>query len=146
MTFAPLAQVIRSGFVESVHFGCAVAVDGGGSAVLRVGDPDAVLLPRSALKPLQAVAMVRAGLELTGPQLALAAASHSGQPFHLAVVAEILDRGGLTAADLDNTPDLPLDPAERRDWQCAGRAAEPLAQNCSGKHAAMLVTCVLNGW
>jgi L-asparaginase II len=61
-------------------------------------------------------------------------------------VAGMLAGGGFTADDLDNTPDLPLDAAERLSWQCAGRAAEPLAQNCSGKHAAMLLTCAANGW
>jgi L-asparaginase II len=146
MTFAPIAHVTRSGFLESVHHGTAVALDAAGSVVVRVGDPAAVILPRSSLKPVQLLAMLRAGLELTGPQLALAAASHSGEPFHLAVVEEILRGGGLTVQDLRNTPDLPLYADERLRWQCAGRPAAPLAQNCSGKHAAMLATCALNGW
>src|SRR5690242_9094512 len=146
MTFAPLAHVTRSGFPESVHYGTAVALDAAGGVVARVGDPTAVILPRSALKPIQLLAMLCAGLELTGPQRALAAASHSGEPFHLEGVESILRSGGLGPADLDNTPDLPLDPAERLRWQRAGRAPVPLAQNCSGKHAAMLVTCVVNGW
>jgi L-asparaginase II len=146
MTFAPLAHVTRSGFLESVHYGSAVALDAAGSPVVRVGDPDAVFLPRSAVKPVQLLAMLRAGLELTGPQLALAAASHSGEPFHREGVAGILRAGDLAEDDLRNTPDLPLDPDERLRWQCAGRAAVPLAQNCSGKHAAMLVACAVNGW
>jgi L-asparaginase II len=146
MTFAPLAHVTRSGFLESVHYGSAVALDAAGAVVVRVGDPAAVVLPRSSLKPVQLLAMLRAGLELTGPQLAVAAASHSGEPFHLAVVGEILRAGGFTERDLRNTRDLPLDADERLRWQCAGRPAAPLAQNCSGKHAAMLVTCAVNGW
>jgi L-asparaginase II len=146
MTFAPIAHVTRSGFLESVHHGVAVALDAAGSVVVRVGDPAAVVLPRSSLKPVQLLAMLRAGLELTGPQLALAAASHSGEPFHLAVVGEILRAGGFTEQDLRNTPNLPLDADERLRWQCAGHPAAPLAQNCSGKHAAMLATCALNGW
>jgi L-asparaginase II len=58
----------------------------------------------------------------------------------------MLARAGLRPADLRNTPDLPLDPVERVAWQCAGRAPESIAQNCSGKHAGMLATCRTNGW
>jgi L-asparaginase II len=146
MTFAPLAHVTRSGFLEGVHYGAAVALDPAGAVVVAVGDPAATALPRSSLKPLQLLAMLRAGLDLDPPLLALAAASHSGEPFHLAGVEQILHAGGLTAADLRNTPDLPLDARERLSWQCAGRPADRAAQNCSGKHAAMLVTCTVNGW
>ena len=58
----------------------------------------------------------------------------------------MLAAAGLTEADLQNTPDLPYDADERDIWIAAGRTARPLAQNCSGKHAAMLATCRLNGW
>jgi L-asparaginase II len=143
---APIAHVTRSGLLESVHFGTAVAVDPAGAVVARAGDPSAPVLPRSSLKPLQLLAMLRAGLELPGPQLALAMASHSGEDFHRAGVEDILRAGGLTEADLRNTPDLPLEATERLRWQCAGRPASRLAQNCSGKHAAMVVTCAVNGW
>jgi L-asparaginase II len=146
MTFAPLAHLTRSGFLESVHFGTAVALDPAGAVVAQVGDPAAIVLPRSSLKPLQLLAMLRAGLELAPPLLALATASHSGEPFHLDGVEQILRTGGLTTADLRNTPDLPLDAAERLSWQSSGRPATRPAQNCSGKHAAMVVTCAVNGW
>jgi L-asparaginase II len=128
----PLATVIRSGFPESLHLG-HLAIIGGESR----GNPDATFLPRSALKPVQAAAMLRAGLELDGELLALAAASHSGLPFHRAGAERILSAAGLTPAALDNTPDLPLAGAGPRDR---------LSQNCSGKHAAMLATCVAAGW
>jgi L-asparaginase II len=90
--------------------------------------------------------MLRAGLTLPPQHLALACASHSAQPFHLDGVRDMLAAADLSEADLQNTPDLPYDADERDIWIAAGRTARPLAQNCSGKHAAMLVTCRLNGW
>ncbi|MCF7553504.1 asparaginase [Pseudonocardia sp. WMMC193] len=129
----PLATVIRSGFPESLHLG-HLAVLGGASR----GNPAATFLPRSSLKPVQAAAMLRAGLDLDGELLALAAASHSGLPFHQEGARRILAGAGLGPDDLDNTPDAPLADA------CA--EATRLAQNCSGKHAAMLATCVAAGW
>jgi L-asparaginase II len=141
-----LARVVRSGFVESVHYGSAVALDASGGTVVALGEPGAPVFPRSSAKPLQAVAMLRLGLGLDGPLLALAAASHSGERFHLEGVRRILAAAHLDPSDLQNSSDYPLDDEERGAWQCAGRAPSSLAQNCSGKHAAMLVTCVENGW
>jgi L-asparaginase II len=141
-----LAHVTRDGVVESAHRG-SVAVTAPDGRLLRAwGAADDPVFPRSSNKPLQAVAMLRAGLELSAPHLALACASHSAQPFHLDGVRDMLAEAGLTEADLQNTPDLPYDPDERDVWIAAGRVARPLAQNCSGKHAAMLATCRLNGW
>ncbi|MDN5859406.1 MAG: asparaginase [Pseudonocardia sp.] len=141
-----LAQVVRGGFVESEHVGHAVAVDADGVRVWQVGDPDVTFLARSALKPLQAVAMLRSGLALDGELLALAAASHSGEPGHRAGVRKILTGAGLTEADLRNTPSLPWGDEAAYLWRTAGRGPESVAQNCSGKHAAMLATCVAAGW
>lgn len=146
MEHVPLARVVRSGFVEGVHHGSAVALDADGTLLLAAGDPHAAVLPRSAVKPLQAVAMLQAGLRLDLPSIALAAASHSGERFHLDGVQRMLAGAGLGVSALRNTPDLPLDEQERRAWLRAGAAPSALAQNCSGKHAAMLVTCVENGW
>src|SRR3954468_10046705 len=117
-----------------------------GRVVASAGDPAATVLPRSALKPLQAVAMLRAGLGLDGALLALAASSHSGERYHLDGVVRMLAAGGVPVSALQNTPDLPLDDDERVAWRLAGRAAAGLAQNCSGKHAAMLLTCRENDW
>jgi L-asparaginase II len=142
----PLVHVVRSGFVESVHHGTAVALDPSGAVMIAVGDPDAVFLPRSSNKPLQAAAMLRAGLQLDGALLALAAASHSGERYHLDGVRRMLASGGLTEAHLQNTADLPMDPVERQSWQRIGALPGPIVQNCSGKHAAMLLTCTENGW
>ncbi len=141
-----LAEVVRSGFVEGQHYGHAVVIGPDGTVLRSWGDPHAVIFPRSSNKPAQAAAMVRAGLPLTGPHLALAAASHSGEAFHLAAVTEILDGAGLATAALQTPLDFPLDADERDEWIRTGRAPEALAMNCSGKHAAMLATCVVNGW
>lgn len=143
---APLAVQTRGGLVESVHYGSLVALGADGETVLTRGEPTAGTYPRSALKPLMAVAMVRAGLRLSAEQLALAAASHSGSASHLDLVAKILAEAGLEPGALRNSADLPYGVAEGREWVQAGRGPSRLAQNCSGKHAAMLATCVLNGW
>ncbi|MBC7290341.1 MAG: asparaginase [Actinotalea sp.] len=141
-----LARVVRGPLVESVHLGHVVVVGPTGEVVLALGEPGAVVWPRSSLKPLQAVAMLRAGLEVDDDGLALACASHNGEPGHLDGVRAVLASGGLTEADLQNTPDVPLDPTTAAAWRAAGRAPTSLAQNCSGKHASMLLTCAHAGW
>jgi len=141
-----VAHVVRSGFVESVHHGSVVALDADGSTLLAVGDIAGPIFPRSSSKPIQALAMLRGGLRLDGELLALASGSHSGEPFHLAGVQRILAGAGLSEQDLQNTPDLPYEEAERRAWLASGRGPTSLAQNCSGKHSAMLATCVAAGW
>jgi L-asparaginase II len=143
---AVLAVVRRSGVVESMHAGTAVALGADGQPVAAAGDPAATVLARSALKPLQVVAMLRAGLSLDGALLALASASHSGERFHLDGVRRMLAGGGVPEEALLNTPDLPFDEDERLGWRLTGRRATPLAQNCSGKHAAMVLTCRENAW
>ncbi|WP_308121927.1 asparaginase, partial [Actinotalea ferrariae] len=146
MTAGTLAEVVRGDLVESVHRGHLVVLAPDGRVVVEVGDPDAVIWPRSSLKPLQAVAMLAAGLDVDDEGLALACASHSGTDVHLAVVRRVLDAAGLAEADLRNTPDLPLDADAAFAWRAAGRGPTSLTQNCSGKHAAMLATCVAAGW
>ncbi|MFE7167853.1 asparaginase [Streptomyces sp. NPDC057616] len=143
---APVAHLIRGGVVEGLHHGSVVVLDADGSVQLQIGDIEAAFYPRSALKPVQAVAMVRAGLPLDGELLSLAAASHSGEERHLAGARRILELAGLTEDHLGNVPDMPFDPAVRDTWVRDGRTPSRLAQNCSGKHAAMLYTCRLNGW
>lgn len=141
-----VAHVVRSGFVESVHHGSVVALDANGSSLLGVGDVAGPIFPRSCNKPIQVLAMLRGGLECDDALLALAAGSHSGEPFHLAGVRRILAGAGLREKDLQNTADLPYDEVERNAWLAAGNEAASVAQNCSGKHAAMLATCVAAGW
>ncbi|MEU9350438.1 asparaginase [Streptomyces griseoloalbus] len=143
---APVAHLIRGGVVEGIHYGSVVVLGPEGDVRLQLGDIEAACYPRSALKPVQAVAMVRAGLPLDGELLSLTAASHSGEERHLAGTRRILELAGLTEEHLRNVPDLPFDPVVRDTWVREGRTPSVLAQNCSGKHAAMLYTARLNGW
>lgn len=142
----PLAEQTRDGLVESVHYGSLIATGPGGATILEAGDPDAAFYPRSSLKPLQAVALVRAGLELPDELLALTAASHSGAAMHRDGAARILALHGLDKDALENSTDLPYGTTEREDWLRAGNGPTQLAQNCSGKHASMAAVCVINGW
>ncbi len=141
-----LAEVVRSGFAESHHRGSVVALDPTGAQAWSVGDVDAPMLPRSSVKPLQAVGMVRCGLDLPPDLLALAAASHSAEPFHLDGVRRILEGAGLDESALQNPADDPLEEWVRVEALRAGAGRSPIQMNCSGKHAAMLATCAVNGW
>ena len=139
-----LAQLVRSGLIESTHSGHLVLIAADGSDLLTLGDVDAEIYPRSAIKSLQAAAMVRSGLNLNDEQLALVCASHGGTSRHQEVALEILHSVGLSELDLQNTPDTPLDRDTRIKW--GDKPATSLAANCSGKHSGMLATCVINGW
>ena len=140
-----LVEVVRDGLVESVHHGRVAVTGPDGSLLAAVGDPDALVYPRSANKPLQAVGLVRAGLDLDGELLALVSASHSGEAFHREGALEILRRAGLDESALQDPPDWPLDEVAKEELIRAGGAPSRLAMNCSGKHAGMLLTAVLSG-
>jgi L-asparaginase II len=144
--YRPVAVTDRSGFDESVHHGALVALDGSGAVAFAVGNSGVEIYPRSSLKPLQADAMVRLGLNLDPSELALACASHDGTERHVETAHRILAGAGLDEGALANTPDLPLnrDAAER--LLAGGGHRAPVYMNCSGKHAAMVATCVLKGW
>jgi L-asparaginase II len=141
-----VAEVVRSGFVEGHHYGSVVALEADGSVAWSVGDAESQVFPRSCNKPVQALGMLRAGLDLDGELLALACASHSGEAFHLDGVHKILAAAGLGESALQTPPDYPLDEAARDELVRSGGAKTPIHMNCSGKHAAMLATCVVNGW
>jgi len=141
-----LTEVIRSGIVESRHRGSLAVLAADGSVLLATGAAGLPVFPRSSNKPMQAAAMLGCGLRLEGELLALAAASHSGEEFHVAGVREILRKAGLSESDLQCPPDLPLDEAARNAWLRDGGVADRVHMNCSGKHAAMLATCVAAGW
>ncbi|MFI8928989.1 asparaginase [Streptomyces sp. NPDC053474] len=141
-----LAEVVRSGFVEGRHRGSLVLLGADGEVELALGDVAAPVFPRSTNKPMQAAAVLRAGLDLAGERLALAAASHSGETFHRDLVRKMLAEHGLTAAALRCPPDLPLDPVEAETYLAAGAVRDRVTMNCSGKHTAMLAVCDLNGW
>ncbi|MGE0141248.1 MAG: asparaginase [Ilumatobacteraceae bacterium] len=144
--FVPVAVTERSGLDESVHFGVVVVLGRDGGIVFEAGDVTAPIYPRSSNKPMQAVAMVRAGLDLPLDLLALVCASHDGTPEHLAAARRILSVAGLDELALGNTPDLPLDEHSAHDVLRNGGGRSALQMNCSGKHAGMLTTCVVNGW
>ncbi|MGI5268840.1 asparaginase [Nonomuraea sp. CA-218870] len=135
---ALVVEVVRSGFVESRHEARMLALDAVGSPVEVHGAVHVPASPRSAMKPLQVLAMLRNGLDLAGEPLALACASHAGEPYHVEGVRKILAGAGLDEAVLRCPEDYPED----RQVTERGR----VHMNCSGKHAAMLATCVVNGW
>lgn len=141
-----LAEVVRSGFVEGHHRGSLVLLAADGTVEVSAGDPAAPVFPRSSNKPMQAAAVLRAGLDLPGEALALATGSHSGEPFHLDLARKMLADHGFTEADLQTPPDLPLDPVEAEAYLAAGKVRERITMDCSGKHAAMLAACAVNGW
>jgi L-asparaginase II len=144
--FAPVAITRRSGCDESVHFGVVVGLAANGEVEFAVGDPTTAVYPRSSNKPMQAVGMVRAGLQLPPELLALVCASHDGTPMHLAAARRILAMAGLDERSLANTAGLPLDDAAAEVVLRAGGRHTPLQMNCSGKHSGMLVTSAINGW
>lgn len=141
------AGIVYRGWVPESHHRARIAVTApDGSVRLTLGDMDHPTLPRSALKPFQAIAMLDAGLDLEGADLALAAASHLGEDIHVDGAVRILAGAGLTVADFVHTTDLPGAEHARDAWLRAGRGKEAVAHNCSGKHAAMLRTCIRAGW
>ncbi|GIJ28658.1 asparaginase [Micromonospora qiuiae] len=143
----PLAEVVRSGFVEGVHRGSVVVLDAAGTVLAGVGDVVSPIFPRSSNKPMQAVGMLDAGLPLTEPaDLALVAASHAGEEFHLARVAGLLADAGLDEAALHCPPELPVGEQARAAVLRAGGGPTRIQMNCSGKHAGMLLTCRAAGW
>jgi len=144
--YVPVAATTRSDRRESVHHGAVVGLDCDGSIAFAAGDPDTHVYARSALKPLQSAAMVEAGLDLPDRLLAVVCASHDGRPEHIAAVEEILDRVDLDAGALENTEGLPLDADAAAAVIVSGDGPSAIRHNCSGKHAGMLATCVVNGW
>lgn len=144
--FVPLAITTRSGVRESEHAGAVVALAADGNVAFALGDPAVTIYPRSSMKPLQATAMVDAGLNLPPDLLALVCASHDGRPEHLDGVRSILARAGLDESALGNLSSLPLDESEGHRALREGRGPSPLQMNCSGKHAGMLLTSAVNGW
>jgi L-asparaginase II len=143
----PLAEVVRSGFVEGRHLGSVAILDAQGVLIAGAGDTGGPIFPRSSNKPMQAVGMLEAGLVLDDDaDLALVAASHSAEPSHVERVRSMLSRSGLGEGALRCPPDLPLSDEARADVLRAGGGPEQVYMNCSGKHAGMLLTCVAAGW
>lgn len=141
--------------VESRIRGTVVGLGPDGTVELSVGDPGAVISPRSTVKPMQAVGMLTAGLDrafdpggrgIPPELLAIVCSSHSGEPAQLAAVRAVLAAVGRTPADLACPPDLPLGRLACERHLAAGGGPEPLLMNCSGKHAGMIACCVASGW
>ena len=142
LDFVEVAVLERGGIVESRHKGIAALVDPEGKLIDHLGSAKRLIYPRSAVKPLQVVAMRRAGLMLEGAQLAVSSASHQGTPEHIALVEAILRDAGLSEADLQCPLAWPGNPMARAKASKETR----LAFNCSGKHAAFLAACVVAGF
>jgi L-asparaginase II len=102
------------------------------------------IFPRSAVKSLQASAMLKAGLTVSDEELAIICASHSGAQSHIDLVIKMLEQRDIPISALKNAVDKPLGEKEKITW--GEKSASQLAQNCSGKHAGMLITCKQNGW
>ncbi|WP_091550996.1 asparaginase [Micromonospora pattaloongensis] len=143
----PLAEVVRSGFVEGFHRGSVVVLDADGAVLSSAGDIASPIFPRSSNKPMQAVGMLRAGLRLADPaDLALVCASHYGEEFHLARVRALLRTAGLNESALGCPPDMPIGSEAAAAVLRAGGGPARIQMNCSGKHTGMLLTCLAAGW
>ena len=140
-----LARVTRGNATDSIHYGSVAVVDGDGRVIFAAGDPSFITMTRSALKPLQSVPLFAAGgvdrFGFSGEQLALLCASHSGEPRHVAGVADMLRRAGCQPDQLQCGVHPPLFYAARDELPPAGVAFSPLQHNCSGKHTGMLAYC-----
>jgi L-asparaginase II len=141
-----LVEVVRNGVLESCHRGSFVFLDPDGAHTWSAGSPEAPAFPRSALKPLQAVAMIEAGYPGRAEALAIAAASHDGNPAQLDVVRAILRASDSAQSHLQCPAALPSGERAMIAHLRAGGGPQRICHNCSGKHAAMLATCAVNGW
>jgi len=139
-----LAKVTRGDLVESLHLGHLMVLNSDGSTYLSKGSPELPIYPRSAIKSLQAAAMLKAGLKVEENELAIICASHSGSQSHIDLVTKMLTSRDISISQLKNAVDKPLGEKEKFSW--GEKPASQLAQNCSGKHAGMLITCQQNGW
>ena len=142
-------EVTRGPVIESRHEGIAAVARPDGTLVASWGDVDAAILPRSANKPIQAMAFVESGalerFSLGNEHIALACASHSGEPRHVETVRAWLIRVGLSEADLECGTHPPRLQATIEALVRAGATATPAFNNCSGKHSGFLTTAVTYG-
>ena len=137
-----ISEIIRGRHLESRHFGHAVVVDVNGRVLFPAGDPQRLTFPRSALKPLQALAGIMCGTDrqfrFTDAELAVMCGSHRAEPRHRAAVRSILEKIGVTEEHLHCGPHPVADIATRDELIRAGQAPTAIYSNCSGKHAGML--------
>jgi len=147
---ARLASVLRGPAVESVHLGAVAVVAPDGSSIAFAGAPDRPTVVRSAVKPFQLLPLVLAGgierFGLDGADLALISASHGGTAAHVERVRSLLERGGLGSADLRCGAHLPMDAEAAAVLTELDLPPNVLHNNCSGKHAGMLLACRVMGF
>lgn len=151
MTANPtLVEALRGGAVESTHRGAWAVVDADGDVVASAGDIDRPIFPRSAVKLLQALPLVESGAAerygLNDEQLAIACASHNGEPRHVAIAASMLAAAGVDDAALECGAHWPYRDVVQREMAAAGQTPSALHNNCSGKHAGFVcLGCLLAG-
>lgn len=149
MTNPVLAEVLRGDQVESRHRGAVVVCDAAGGRVLALGDVEAPVFPRSAVKAIQALPLVETGAAdafgFGNRELALACASHDGEPDHAALAQSMLERAGLGERDLECGVHWPTAQDAALDLARQGARPSQLHNNCSGKHSGFLCTCVHEG-
>lgn len=146
---AVLVEVVRGGRAESVHRGSIAVVDVSGRLLYSAGDPDLTFYARSCLKPVQALPVILSGtadaLELTGREIAICCASHNGELFHTEAVKSMLAKGGLTPEQLGCGAHPPYGEKAFEDLLRQGDRPAPIHNNCSGKHAGLLLTASRTG-
>jgi L-asparaginase II len=144
-----LVEVLRGALVESRHTGAVAVVDTGGKSVLSLGDVETPIYPRSAVKALQALPLVESGaadLYGLGPEeLALACASHSGEPGHVATATRMLSAAGLDPSALKCGAHWPIHQPSAQALARGGGMAGAVHNNCSGKHAGFLCVACATG-
>ena len=145
-----VVEALRGDVVESVHRVHVAIAHADQGLIASAGNPAHKSFVRSSIKMFQALPFVEAGgverFDLTGEELALCAASHGGEPFHVAAARSILQKANLTDAALACGPHLPLHEPTANAMLCAGETAGRIHNNCSGKHAGMLAHCVQQQW
>src|SRR5687768_6241163 len=138
-----LATVYRGNHAESFHSGSIAVVDSRGRLLACVGDPAIRTCLRSAAKPFQAMPLLEYGgveeFDLRPEEIALTCASHGGEPFHVSTAAAILRKGEFDETDLLCGAHVPYDEKAAAELRSTGEAPSPLHNNCSGKHAGMLL-------
>jgi L-asparaginase II len=143
-------EVRRGETVESLHRVSIAVVEADGRLRAHAGDADLVVFARSAVKPVQAIALMEDGAAdrfgWSDRELALACASHSGEPRHVEVVAAMLSSLGLSEDALACGAHTPFDDAAARELVRRGEEPTRLHNNCSGKHAGMLALAAAHGW
>lgn len=139
----PLTRVYRGTEIESVHRGSIAVVDSRGRLLAFAGDPATRTCLRSSAKPFQAIPLLEYGgqeeYDLTAEEVALTCASHGGEPLHVATAAALLRKGEFDEEDLLCAAHLPYDEKAAADLRTAGEPPSALHNNCSGKHAGMLL-------